>query len=67
MHSCRQVSELVSKSLDSHLSLRDRLAVGFHLMLCRHCSHFKKQSLFLRQAGGRYMAYLGKVARKKSV
>lgn len=67
MRSCREVSELVSKSLDVHLSLRERLAVRLHLMMCKHCSNFKKQMLFLRQAGGRYMAYLEKVGGKKSI
>lgn len=67
MRSCREVSELVSKSLDVHLSLRERLAVHLHLLMCKHCSNFKKQMLFLRQAGKRYMAYLEKVGGKKSI
>ncbi|MGX2028932.1 MULTISPECIES: zf-HC2 domain-containing protein [Methylocaldum] len=67
MRSCREVSELVSKSLDVHLSLRERMAVRLHLMMCRHCSNFKKQMLFLRRAGASYVEYLEKTGRKESV
>jgi hypothetical protein len=54
MRSCREISELVSQSLDRDLSLRERLAVRLHLMLCSRCAKFKKQMLFMRKAAGRY-------------
>lgn len=65
MRTCREISELVSKSLDVHLNLRERLAVRLHLIMCRHCSNFKKQMLFLRRAGAGYMEYLEKTGGKE--
>jgi len=67
MRSCREVSELVSKSLDVHLSLRERIAVRLHLMMCKHCSNFRKQMLFLRRAGAAYMEHREKTGGKGSV
>lgn len=43
------------------------MAVRLHLMMCRHCSNFKKQMLFLRRAGASYVEYLEKTSRKESV
>jgi hypothetical protein len=43
------------------------MAVRLHLMMCRHCSNFKKQMLFLRRAGASYVEYLEKTGRKESV
>lgn len=66
MRICREVSALVSKSLDVHLSLRERFAVRLHLTMCKHCNNFKQQMLFLRGASGRYMARLDTASRKES-
>lgn len=66
MRSCREVSELVSKSLDVRLTLRERLGVRLHLMMCEHCSNFRKQMLFLRRAGGGYIEHLQKTGGKES-
>jgi hypothetical protein len=58
MRSCREISALVSQSLDRDLSLRERLAVRLHLLLCSHCANFKKQMLFMRKAAGRYASHI---------
>lgn len=67
MRSCREISELVSKSLDAKLSLRERVAVRFHLMLCDGCNNFRKQMLFLHKAGNRYLDYLANSSKKSDV
>lgn len=67
MRTCQEISELVSKSLDVHLSFRERLAVRLHLLMCKHCNNFKKQMLFLRQAGSGYMEFLQKTGGKESM
>ena len=40
---CKDVSHLISKSMDQKLPLRIRLGVKFHLMMCDVCLRYKKQ------------------------
>jgi len=48
--SCREISELVSLSLERKLPLRQRLSMQLHLSMCRLCSGFRKQMLLFNQA-----------------
>ena len=50
MLSCKEVSELVSQSLDRRLSLRERLGVRLHLLMCGMCRRYREQITFLSQA-----------------
>jgi len=50
MLNCREVSELLSASLDRRLKLRERFALRQHLKLCRDCSNFSKSIRVLEQA-----------------
>ena len=50
MYSCKQATELMSASLDSKLSLYQRLALRFHLLMCKLCSRCWKQLLFVKDA-----------------
>ncbi|MFQ5487204.1 MAG: zf-HC2 domain-containing protein [Gammaproteobacteria bacterium] len=50
MLSCKEVSELVSQSLDRQLSLRERLGVRLHLVVCSMCRRYRKQITFISQA-----------------
>jgi hypothetical protein len=43
MLTCREMSELGSDIIDSHLSFRTRLAVLMHLRMCSRCSKYIKQ------------------------
>ncbi|GAB4133728.1 zf-HC2 domain-containing protein [Thermopirellula anaerolimosa] len=47
---CREVSKLVSESLDHELPLRIRLQVWLHLAMCRLCSAFARQVRLFRRA-----------------
>ena len=50
MLSCKESSQLVSQSLDRPLSIRERLALRLHLLICDVCSRFVKQMNLLRLA-----------------
>lgn len=50
---CREVSKLVSESMERRLPLRQRMELRMHLMLCRLCSGFARQVSFLRTAAHR--------------
>lgn len=54
MLSCKEVTSLVSQSLDQKLALRQRMAVRFHLMMCKLCSRYRKQLLFIRDIAGNF-------------
>ena len=47
---CREVSKLVSESMERELPLRQRLQVWMHLAMCRLCAGFARQLRFLRRA-----------------
>jgi hypothetical protein len=55
MLSCKEVSHLVSESLDRKLPLWQRVQVRLHLFMCRFCSRFRQQVLFLREAARNYL------------
>ena len=48
MLSCKVASQLVSKSLDKPLNWQDRLALRFHLAICKRCKRFSQQLSKLR-------------------
>ena len=54
MHSCRDISILVSQGLDKKLSWRERFTVRMHLMMCTRCRNFQKQTQFIRKAARHY-------------
>ncbi len=54
MLSCKEVSFLVSESLDRDLSLHERLSVKIHLLMCKACQRMARQMELLRAASHRY-------------
>ena len=50
MISCKKAAELVCQSLDRPLSIRERLQLRFHLLMCRGCKAFMEQSRRLDEA-----------------
>lgn len=50
MISCEEARRLVSESQDLSLGIYDRLALGFHLLICKLCAAYEKQYSFLRAA-----------------
>ena len=47
---CRDISKLVSESMERQLPFRQRMQVRVHLMLCRLCAGFARQIRLLRRA-----------------
>lgn len=50
MLDCKHASRLVSQSMDRQLSLRERLGLRLHLLLCDACTQFSRQMTLLQQA-----------------
>ncbi len=50
MLNCKQASELMSQGMDMNLSLRQRMSLKLHTMMCSGCSNFLSQISFLRKA-----------------
>ena len=49
MFRCKDVTEKISLSMDASLPLLQRMAIRFHLMMCRYCSRFHRQLTALRE------------------
>lgn len=54
MFNCKKVTYLVSESLDRKLVLHQRMGMRIHLMMCKFCSRYKDQLLFLRKTARLY-------------
>lgn len=46
--SCRRATRLVSDSMDTALSVPERLELRVHLLMCKFCSRFEKQLQSIR-------------------
>ena len=53
MATCREASALVSRRMDTRLSIAERLRVRLHLLLCKSCERFAQQVRVLRAASRR--------------
>jgi hypothetical protein len=49
MLSCRDVTQLISRSMDTSLPLGKRVGVRIHLLICRFCARYEKQLLLIRE------------------
>lgn len=50
MLSCKEVTELVSTSLDRKLNIRQRVGIRLHLLICEGCTNFVRQMKVVRAA-----------------
>jgi len=48
MLSCKDVTRLISDSMDRSLPLGKRIGVRLHLMICRFCARYERQLLLIR-------------------
>ncbi len=54
MFNCREVTRMISESLDRSLPLHQRIGIRIHLFMCRFCSLYREQLLALRKAIGNF-------------
>lgn len=50
---CDQASRLISFSQETPLTIAERLALSFHLLICKMCRKYKKQLKLMRDILGR--------------
>ena len=55
MLSCKETAWLISESMDRDLPLMQRLGVRAHLLMCKHCTRYRRQLLFIRDAIQHYL------------
>ena len=53
MMNCKEVSRLLSESMDRKLSFWERIGLWFHLSMCKLCKGFSKDLQQLREAARR--------------
>ena len=56
MLSCKDVTRLISESMDTSLPLGERIGVRIHLLICRFCARYKRQLLLIRETLRRLVA-----------
>ena len=49
MLSCRDVTELISRSMDTTLPIGKRFGVQVHLLMCKFCARYERQLLLIRE------------------
>lgn len=54
MLTCKEVSVLMSDSLDKRLPLRKRFQVKFHWFMCKNCARYSDQLNIIRRIARKY-------------
>jgi len=49
MFNCKEVSQVVSESMDRGLPIHHRIFVHMHLLMCKYCARFRRQLLLIRE------------------
>ena len=55
MLSCKEAAWLISESMARDLPLMQRLGIRAHLLMCKHCTRYRRQLLFIRDAIQHYL------------
>lgn len=48
MRNCKDVTQLISESMDTSLPIGKRIGVRIHLLMCRFCARYERQLLLIR-------------------
>jgi len=54
MLNCKEATRLMSQEQDRALTLRERLALRYHTLMCIGCTNYRKHMRFLRRAAERF-------------
>lgn len=54
---CRDATRLMLRAFDVRLPWHERLAVRLHLMVCKACPAFQRQTQLMRAAVGAWRGY----------
>lgn len=54
MLNCREVTRLCSEERERKLTIREKLSLKMHLMMCKGCANFRQQMRFLGATAARY-------------
>jgi hypothetical protein len=57
MLSCKDVTQLLSESMDASLPIGKRVGVRLHLLICKFCLRYKRQLLLIRETARRLAAF----------
>jgi hypothetical protein len=49
MLSCKDVTQLISESMDTSLPIGKRIGMRLHLLICKFCSRYERQLLLIRE------------------
>ena len=55
MLSCKEVTRLISEAMDRKLPFGQRMAVRLHLFMCRFCSRYRRQMVWMRETMHHYL------------
>lgn len=56
MLSCKDVTQLISESMDTSLPIGKRIGMRLHLLMCKFCARYERQLLLIREAVRRMVA-----------
>jgi hypothetical protein len=56
MFSCKEVTQLISESMDISLPIGKRIGMRLHLLICKFCSRYERQLLLIRETVRRIAA-----------
>jgi hypothetical protein len=56
MLSCKEVTQLISESMDISLPIGKRIGMHLHLLICKFCSRYERQLLLIRETVRRLAA-----------
>ena len=46
---CRDVTQLISESMDTSLPIGKRIGMRLHLLMCKFCARYERQLLLIRE------------------